>query len=367
MPFDDADRHLVGLEPRSLLDVELDVRGDLARVPARLGRPREVEARAPHRLGQGKAGRIGEPLGQDGVETPGQRAGAEEPVEAPLLVGEGRDLERPAEPHGSRRERAQALEAGQDAEGAVERPAAGHRVDVGARHDDRRWRRWRRRRAEPAEDVPRRIHARRPARPRRSRPRSHARAASCAGLHAGREIPPEGSRPMAARASMSWRRRPRSMRSPSGIIPALLRTAGPDGPGMGGARRAVRQEARRDQGQHGRPDAEPEDEADALHERGDEVRREVARALLEPGQPHAEPRGEGGAHERDAERRADVAEEEEARGRHAPARRHDHGLDRHDQGDRDEPHPDPDRPADDEEASPVDVRPEGERGVAQRS
>jgi hypothetical protein len=44
--LDDVDRHVGGLEPRPLLDVELDVGGDLPRVAAGLGRPGEVEARA---------------------------------------------------------------------------------------------------------------------------------------------------------------------------------------------------------------------------------------------------------------------------------------------------------------------------------
>jgi len=89
-----ADRDAGLLEPRALLDVELDVGGDGAGGGRRLPGAPGVEARARHR--------VDEPLAVDGrhlfdaqqVEHSAERARAEEAPVAPLLVAPRGDGER---------------------------------------------------------------------------------------------------------------------------------------------------------------------------------------------------------------------------------------------------------------------------------
>ena len=137
--LDDADRDAGLLEPRALLDVQLDVR---RHGPARRLRPsgaaRASNPAPRHRVDQPLAvdGRhLGDPRG---VEQPAERPRAEQASVAALLVD---STPRPpgAAPCASAvlGDRLQALEPGEHAERAVEDAALGNRVDVRAGEDDR--------------------------------------------------------------------------------------------------------------------------------------------------------------------------------------------------------------------------------------
>src|SRR3989454_5664234 len=155
----DADRDPGLLEPRPLLDVELDVRCDGAGGGLGLGDPARVEAGPRHR--------VDEPLAVDGrhrldpreVELTAEGARAEEAPVAAFLVAPRRDGERAAVRGVGLTDRLERLEPRQDAERAVEDAALGHRVDVRAR-EHRGSVGPERAESEGAEDVARAVHPR---------------------------------------------------------------------------------------------------------------------------------------------------------------------------------------------------------------
>src|SRR6266446_590155 len=155
----DADRDPGLLEPRPLLDVELDVRRDRAGGGLGLGDPARVEAGPRHR--------VDEPLAVDGchrldpreVEPTAEGARAEEAPVAAFLVAPRCDGERAAVRGVGLTDRLERLEPRQDAERAVEDAALGHRVDVRAR-EHRGGVGPERAESEGAEDVARAVHPR---------------------------------------------------------------------------------------------------------------------------------------------------------------------------------------------------------------
>src|SRR5437667_75383 len=155
----DADRDPGFLEPRALLDVELDVRRDRAGRGLGLGDPARVEAGPRHR--------VDEPLAVDGchrldpreVEPTAEGARAEEAPVAAFLVAPRCDGERAAVRGVGLADRLERLEPRQDAERAVEDAALGHRVDVRAR-EHRGSVGPERAESESAEDVARSVHPR---------------------------------------------------------------------------------------------------------------------------------------------------------------------------------------------------------------
>src|SRR5207253_5563657 len=150
--LDDTDGDPGRLEVRSLLDVKLDVGSERLAIAASLGRVVGVEAGPGHGIDEPLAvGRaeLGDVLD---VELARERARAEETRVAPFLVAPRRHHEGQPRARARLVDGLQALEARQDAEGAVEGPATRHRVDVGARHDGGAAV------AEPAEDIAGLVH-----------------------------------------------------------------------------------------------------------------------------------------------------------------------------------------------------------------
>ena len=129
-PLHDADGDAGGLEMRSLLDVKLDIRRERPGIAFRLRRLEGVEARAGHGVDQplpvGRA-EVGDQLR---VELARERARAEQAPVAPFLIAPRRHRQGEPRPDPRFVDRVQALEPGQDAEGPVQGPALGHRVDV---------------------------------------------------------------------------------------------------------------------------------------------------------------------------------------------------------------------------------------------
>jgi hypothetical protein len=135
---DDTDGGARRLELGALLDVELDERRESAGLHARFGDPFGVVAGGCERVGERPA--VPAAGGGDvlGGQAGGDGRGPEQAAVAALLVGERDDLHRPRERHALFREAPDALEAGDDAERAVEHAAVRHGVDVRAGPQRRR-------------------------------------------------------------------------------------------------------------------------------------------------------------------------------------------------------------------------------------
>ncbi len=112
--------------------MQLDVGLDRARIAPRLRDPARVVPGARHRVDQRLAVQRTEGRHLREVETAGERARAEEAPVAAFLIAPGHHRE--GTPDGQARlpDRLQALETGQHPQRAIERPALGHGVDVGA-------------------------------------------------------------------------------------------------------------------------------------------------------------------------------------------------------------------------------------------
>ncbi len=155
---DDADRQILGLEHRPLLDVELGVGEHVLLALRRLADALRVEVETAHRLAHADALAI-DRLEHFLPEGPRHRAAAEQRrVEArAFLVGEADHLDREGEAPAARVERADAFDPGDHAEHAVVLAGVAHGVEMRAEHE--RWQ------ARPlslvtADAVPRGVEAR---------------------------------------------------------------------------------------------------------------------------------------------------------------------------------------------------------------
>src|SRR3989442_6578911 len=117
-------------EPGSLLDVRLDVRGELLQVPPRVGRVAALSQRT-QRLADRYAvlvATLERVIGQAAER--GARPEEPDPEPCALLVRPGDDLDRAAEARARVEDRVDRLDRAKDAERAVEPAALGHRVEV---------------------------------------------------------------------------------------------------------------------------------------------------------------------------------------------------------------------------------------------
>ena len=132
---DDAERKARLFQTRALFDVQLEVRRKLLRIaPGRCG----VALLAEGAQGVGDRNPIAiAPVADAACQPAERRRGAEEThAEArTLFVGPGHDLDRTPHLHPGVDERLDGFDRAQHAEGAVEPPALGHRIEVRADKD----------------------------------------------------------------------------------------------------------------------------------------------------------------------------------------------------------------------------------------
>src|SRR5262249_18209875 len=155
--LDHADRDAGLVEAWSLLDVELDVRGDGPRGYLRVRRAVRVEPRSRHRVDEPYAVDGRHLLELRGIEQAAERPRPEEAPVAAFLVAPGRDDQRLGVGRPAFLDRVQALETREHPESPVEDAALRYGVDVRTRQDDRSFRR-NGANADRAEDVAGRIH-----------------------------------------------------------------------------------------------------------------------------------------------------------------------------------------------------------------